>query len=118
LSQGDVAAATGTVTSHISAIERGEQNVTLRTLAQIAHVVGVSPEVLLLDPQPAGAEGATDQPPAPSPLRVADVATAARTVVRHLETLGDTERDAPLTPDVIAKIVFIFFEAFRPSTDG
>jgi transcriptional regulator with XRE-family HTH domain len=112
LSQTDVANATGTVTSHISAIERGAQNLTLRKLAQIAGVVGTTPEALFADPL-AGGTAAPDQLPATPVLRVADVATAAAALVRHIEIAPEAERDAPLTRDSVQALLSVFLVALR-----
>jgi transcriptional regulator with XRE-family HTH domain len=47
MSQADLAAALGGPASHVSAVERGEQNVTLTTLARLAQAVGTEPSQLL-----------------------------------------------------------------------
>ncbi len=48
MTQAELAALLGGPASHVSAIERGEQNVTLSTLARLAEAVGMEPFQLLL----------------------------------------------------------------------
>ena len=49
LKQSDVAKSIGTGATYIVGVEAGDQNITLKTLARIAAVFGVSPAILLLE---------------------------------------------------------------------
>lgn len=50
MTQVDLSSATGIAQQKISAIEQGSENVTLRTLARLAHALGVSETALLRKP--------------------------------------------------------------------
>jgi transcriptional regulator with XRE-family HTH domain len=94
---------TGMNFAFISAIERGDQNLTLDSLSNLAVAYGVQPDHLLRD-----RDTFTDSAETPS---LATLASITRAIEERLSRLPAESGDAPLERSVLASIASALYDA-------